>query len=355
MRLSLPDRTTLRHAAETLLIGQVGGAALQALGVPAGMVSGAIVAVAGAGAAGRPILIPLPVRNVSFILVGASLGAAVTPEMLHGMASYPLTIAILLVGMVAMMAGTASYLHLAHRWDKVSALLGASPGALSQAFMLASENESDMKAIAIVQAFRVMALNFGLPGAIALFGLDAVSGGATMAGRPPAPLTDVALVIAVATASALLLRRLGYPGSLPVGAMIGAAALSGAGFVHGVLPWWIIYPASAALGTLVGASFSNADLRQLLRHAGAGLGSTLVSLAICGAFVMLAIYTAHPPLLELIMSYSPGAQETMMVLALALHLDPIFIGAHQFGRYVFVSFLIPLLIPLLGGRTAKRR
>ena len=44
-----------------------------------------------------------------------------------------------------------------------------------------------------------------------------------------------------------------------------------------------------------------------------------------------------------------------MVLALALHLDPIFIGAHQFGRYIFVSFLIPLIIPLLGGRESKRR
>jgi uncharacterized protein len=32
----------------------------------------------------------------------------------------------------------------------------------------------------------------------------------------------------------------------------------------------------------------------------------------------------------------------MMVLALALHLDPVYVGAHQLGRWLVVTFLVAL-------------
>jgi uncharacterized membrane protein AbrB (regulator of aidB expression) len=49
-----------------------------------------------------------------------------------------------------------------------------------------------------------------------------------------------------------------------------------------------------------------------------------------------------------VVAYAPGAQDTMMVLALALHLDPIFVGAHHLARYVLVSLSIPMLGKWLG-------
>ena len=37
------------------------------------------------------------------------------------------------------------------------------------------------------------------------------------------------------------------------------------------------------------------------------------------------------------MSYAPGALDAMMILALALHLDPIFVGAHHVARFMLIS------------------
>ena len=51
---------------------------------------------------------------------------------------------------------------------------------------------------------------------------------------------------------------------------------------------------------------------------------------------------------DVVVAYAPGAQDTMMVLALALHLDPIFIGAHHLSRYMLVSLTVPLLARWLG-------
>ena len=62
------------------------------LGIPAGLVSGSVLAVAVAALAGRPMQVPLSLARVCFVLIGMLLGAVVTPETLHGMATWPLSI-----------------------------------------------------------------------------------------------------------------------------------------------------------------------------------------------------------------------------------------------------------------------
>ena len=61
------------------------------------------------------------------------------------------------------------------------------------------------------------------------------------------------------------------------------------------------------------------------------------------------------------MSFSPGALDAMMILALALHLDPIFVGAHHVARFVLISVSLPIFVKLFGnappappGRIDKR-
>ena len=58
-----------------------------------------------------------------------------------------------------------------HGWDPLSALFGASPGALAQVMVLAAEYKADMRAIAIVQTMRVVALTVGMPAGLSWFGL----------------------------------------------------------------------------------------------------------------------------------------------------------------------------------------
>jgi uncharacterized membrane protein AbrB (regulator of aidB expression) len=49
------------------------------------------------------------------------------------------------------------------------------------------------------------------------------------------------------------------------------------------------------------------------------------------------------PPADAVLAFAPGAQDTMMVLALALHLDPVFVGALHLSRFLLVSFLVPFL------------
>ena len=45
---------------------------------------------------------------------------------------------------------------------------------------------------------------------------------------------------------------------------------------------------------------------------------------------------------DVAIAFAPGAQDTMMVLALALHLDPVYVGAHQLARWLVVTFSVAL-------------
>jgi uncharacterized protein len=341
--LSLPPRSLVLRTAETLLVGSAGGALFTLIGFPAGLVSGSLLSVAAAALAGRPLIVPRPIARAISILVGISLGAVVTPETLKGIVTFPVSITVLLVAIVCMIAGTTTYLRFVHGWDALSALMGASPGGLGQVMVLTAEYGLDMRAIAIVQVMRVVALTIGIPTGLALFGLTAAGVLLPRSGSGIASPTELAILVVLSTAAGVGLRHLRLPGGLMFGAMIASAILHGGGLIDAVLPWWVAAAAVIGIGAVTGSRFANTDPRTLLRYLGAAVGSCAVAIAIASCFVLLLTTLPSVRIADAIVAFSPGAQDTMMVLALALHLDPIFVGAHHVARFLLVSVSIPLL------------
>ena len=44
---------------------------------------------------------------------------------------------------------------------------------------------------------------------------------------------------------------------------------------------------------------------------------------------------------DVVVAFAPGAMDAMLALALTLHIDPIFVGAHHLSRFVFVTIATP--------------
>jgi membrane AbrB-like protein len=348
MAVSQATQRTLLHTAETLLIAAVGGAVFTLIGFPAGLISGSLLSVAAVALAGRPLMVPGGLSRVISVLVGISLGAVATPETLKGLAAFPVSIAILLVATVAMTIGTTCYLKYVHGWPWQSALFGASPGALAQVMVLAAEYRADLRAIAIVQVMRVVILTIGIPAGLAYFGLTATGAFLPKSSAGITSVPELAILIGLSTAAAVLLRAIRFPGGLMVGAMLASAVLHGTGYIEAVLPWWVAASAVIGIGAVTGSRFANTDPITLLRYLGAALGSFAVAISICSAFVLVLTSLLPVRIADVVVAYAPGAQDTMMVLALALHLDPIFVGAHHLSRYMLVSLSIPLLGKWLG-------
>ncbi len=333
---------TLAHTAETLLIALAGGTLFTIVGFPAGLISGSVLAVAAAALLGRPVQMPVPLARTGYVLIGILLGAVVTPQTVSGFTAWPASIALVMVAALCMMLATATYLRLVHGWDRLSALLGASPGSMTQVIALSTELGADLPAIAIVQTMRVLLLTTGIPASLALFGLVAPALPVARSATGGASLAELALLITVSCATAIVFWRLRFPAGLLFGAMVGSGLLHGFGFLQAVLPWWVGSAAVLVLGALVGSRFANQTFRLLAGHLGAAFGSFTVSISIATLFVVVVAYLFPFPLANIAVAFSPGAQDTMMVLALALHLDPVYVAAHHVARFVVTAISIAL-------------
>jgi membrane AbrB-like protein len=333
----------LRRLSETLATAAIGGAALGLIGVPAGWLSGSILAVAGSAIAGRPMLIPTLLMRAIFVQIGTSLGAVVTPETLHGMATYPLSIAVLIFAMAVISVGGAGYLRLVHRWGVVDSYLAAAPGGMSQVLALGAELGGDLRAIAIVQSIRVVVIAVGLPAGLSLLGLVG-----HVAPRMTGPLSldaldELAILLAASTLVAIIAYRIRFPGGLLFGAMLTSAILHGTGLIHAVMPWWVANTAMVAMGAITGSRFANTSPRTLLNFVAAAFGSFAVAVAISAVFAAILISLLSLRVAEVMIAFAPGSVDAMMLLALALSLDPVYVGAHHLTRIFFVSLTMPLL------------
>jgi uncharacterized protein len=349
----LPAKRAAIESAETLLIAAAGGIVFALSGFPAGLVSGSVLAVSAAALLGRPVTMPTALARVGYVVVGIQLGAVVTPDTIKGFITWPASIALLVVASIAMIVATTSYLRVVHRWEPLSALMGASPGSMVQVIALSTELGADLRAIAIVQTMRVLLLTIGIPAGLALFGLVAPALPSTRGPAGLSSLPEMVLVVVVSTASALALMRLRFPGGLIFGAMAGSGILHGSGLVSAVLPWWIGGGAVIVLGAVVGSRFAGASPRLLLGYLGAAFGSFAVSLTIASLFVLLVTSLFPFPVANVVVAFSPGAQDTMMVLALALHLDPVFVGAHHVARFLVVTITVAIAARRLAKKKAR--
>ena len=343
---AIPSRTKTLNVLETLVIGTAGGALFLWAHLPGGLISGAMIAVGIAAIAGRPLALPPILTQTVLVLLGISLGSLVSRQLLQHIGAYPLTIALLALATFCSTFGSSVYLQRIHGWDQTSAFLAGSPGALSQITMLAAEKGADVPAIAVVQTMRVIILTAALPMLLALTGIAPSSPpAAAVAIASPLELTGL---IAASVVVALLLRLAKFPASWMFGAMIGSSLLHGTGLIEGGLPPSVRSIALVGIGALIGSRFARMKTRTLLSHVNAALGSFAIAIVISAVFVMVTALTTPVRFADVIVAFAPGAMDAMLALALTLHIDPIFVGAHHLSRFVFVTIATPGIVHLFG-------
>jgi membrane AbrB-like protein len=335
----------LVRVAESLLIGAVGGFLFNAAKFPAGWLAGSMLFAAVAALAGRQIQVPRLVARVCSVVLGIAIGGVVTPETLRGMMTWPLSIAMVVISVAAATLATFAYLTRLHGWNTLTAIFASVPGGLAQVMALAAEERRncDLRGVAIVQTLRVMILTVVVPAGLSL------AGRATAVRLRASPITVAeapvafAILVGAASALALLLLRLGFRGGAFFGPLAISAVLHGGGFIEVTMPSWLATAAMVGLGTMSGGRFTGMPFRLLLGYLGAALGAFAVSLAVTAA-IGIAVTLAVPlPVAEVIVAYAPGAVDAMMILSLALNLDPVFVGAHHLARVFVVSLGLPVL------------
>jgi membrane AbrB-like protein len=331
------DWRVTRRVAETLAYGAVGGAILEFSGFPAGWLCGSMAAVIIAVLSGRDLKIPERLRGFAFIFLGTSMGTSLTPDTIAKIQTWPVSIAMLMISVVATMVIGTQYLVRRHRWDIVSARLSSVPGALSAVLAIASDSRGDLAKITVSQGLRQVVLVCMVP--IMLYFSPEI---APVTRAAVASLPDLSLMLAMGAVGAAICTLIKIPGGLLVGALLGSGLTHAIGWVSGTMPALIMILAYIVVGSAIGARMRGMSISALKAICRPAIGSIFAAIIVAALFAAATAMLTGLPFVEIWLAFAPGGVESMTILAFVLNLDPSFVSSHHIIRLIALMLLSPL-------------
>jgi uncharacterized protein len=324
---------------ETVAAATVGMVLFSIIGLPAAALSGAMVGVALLLVLGRNVRLRSWLCNSGMLISGVSMGSAVTPEMLQGVHRYPVSLAIFAATLAGTMVLTQIFLRRYAGLDRFTAFFASAPGALSSVLAVASETKADIVTVTMVQSFRLFMLVAVLPSFVAASG---GSGGSLAAFE--IGIKELILILGGGGCVAMLLGRLGMAAPWIFGGMLVSAFAHGSGLVVGDVPENLMQAGFGLVGTYIGTRFSFITKAVFFRTLKVSFWAFLLGLCSAVLGALTAVWLTGISFGHALVAYAPGGLEAMIILGVALGLDPVYIGLHHLLRFFGIALLIPFAV-----------
>lgn len=334
MKGSRFSAASARALAVSLGVGALGGLLFQLLNLPLAWMLGPLVANLLASAKGASVAVPEPLRNVFLAVMGLVLGSQVTPELAHRVLDWPLSAALLLLGVAASTA-VASAWYRRCGFDPVSAWFGAAPGAMTAMILLGEKCGGDPQRIAVAQSLRIMLVILFLPPLFWAF-----EGGEGSLGPAASSLEHGWMLLTIPLLIPLG-RWLRIPSSALLTPLLMAALLSGLDMASLALPEWGMNLMLWVLGSAIGSRFQGMTRRLLGRYLWQSGVATLLALMALAVFAELIHRTVGVGRDVALLALAPGGIGEMAILAVALDIDPVFVAFHHLLRMITLMVFAP--------------
>ncbi|WP_213422463.1 AbrB family transcriptional regulator [Bhargavaea massiliensis] len=339
---------------EALLCGLTGGAVFSWIGLPLAWMLGPLTAVIlWSLLTKRTLYWPKSFKNGGQVLLGYGMGLSFTAESARQITGQLPSMTVVTVLMIAGGLGLAMLASKLTGINIPTAVMGTTPGGLSQMTMLSEEiRGADPTVVTFMQTIRMLSVTFMVPmlstyafseGAATGAGFSSVGTGAV---GPLQVITAVGAVFAV-TVFALRLR---FPTPWILGPLIAAAILTVSGFGPPGLPPILTVLAQLLLGVYLGISIRPDMLKDWKRL----LPFSLVTGLLLVAFALLLAYILHRihpmSLATAFLCIAPGGLPEMGVTAQEIRADVSMVAAYQLFRVLFILFIVPIFLRIIFGR-----
>ena len=320
---------------KTFALALAGAGLFQLLGLPLPFLFGPMATCLLAALAGVRLEGVAPLSDAARAVLGIAVGASVTPALLGQVPTMAVTLALIPAYVAVIGLVGVPFFHRLCGLDRVTSYYAAMPGGFQDMVYFGQQAGGDVRALALIHATRVLIIVTLVP--VLLVGVGGLSLDAPT-GVPAAelPAGQLALMVAVGLAGWKGGARLGLFGPAILGPLILAALLTLAGVLQHRPPAEAIMAAQFFIGTGIGLNYRGVTLAELRRDVAAGAAFALLLAVLAGAFTLLARALGGAAWLELFLSFAPGGQAEMAVLALVAGADLGFVVAHHLGRILLV-------------------
>ncbi|ETA53481.1 aminopeptidase [Rhodobacteraceae bacterium PD-2] len=331
----------MAHWSGTLAIACAGTLLFWALSFPLPFLFGPMTACLLAALLGAPLKGVGPISKGARTILGVAVGASITPEVMHQIPNMlgsvmfvPLYVAV--IGLIGV-----PYFHRICGFDLPTSYYAAMPGGLQDMVVFGQEAGADVRALSLIHATRVLIIVTIAPIVLTqLFDRPLIQ----PIGAPAAdlPIVELAVMVAAALIGWKGGERIGLFGASILGPMIVTAVLSLSGVIEHRPPREAIVAAQFFIGIGIGVGYVGVTLREIRKDVLAGIAfvGILAVLAVMVTEVVVVLGFANP--VEGFLSFAPGGQAEMTVLAIVAGADLGFIVVHHLTRIVLVILGAPI-------------
>ena len=329
----------------------LGALLFQQLGLPLPFLFGPMIACLLAAMAGAELKGMGVVSTAARTILGVAIGASITPEILSGipqlMGSVVLVpVYVVLIGLV----GVPFFRRLGY--DPATAWYAAMPGGLPDMVAFGKEAGGDARALSLIHATRMLIIVTVAPILLTVLYGASLTGSL---GEPTSelPPVELALMSAAAVIGWKGGEKIGLFGASILGPMMISAALSLGGFIHSRPPLEAILIAQVFIGIGIGVHYVGVSIRELRGFIFSGLLFVGLLALMAAAFTEIVTLSGLARPVEGFLSFAPGGQAEMTVLALAAGADLGFVIVHHLTRMVTVILGAPVAARWAGIKKLK--
>jgi membrane AbrB-like protein len=239
-----------------------------------------------------------------------------------------------------------------------TAAWGSMPGAAGVMVALATEDGGDPRLVAFMQYVRlIVVLSTASAVSTVLLGIAGhpaatPAAAAAAVAAHPANSVDVGPIAAVPTiVLAVLGMVLGRLSRIPAGPLLVTAFIGAVIQFNGVfqiaVPFWLLALSYGAVGWFVGLQFDLAVLRSALRNLPAMVGAIVLLILLCALGGMVISHFLGGDFLTGYLATSPGAIDSIAIIALNGHVDMSVVMAVQTLRFFAVILMAPYLVKII--------
>lgn len=342
--------------AATFALGAIGGLAGWAIGMPLGVLLGAMLTVAVASVAGVRLWGALPGvpshwRFALVPVIGVAIGASVPADFLaQALRWWPTVLAVCVFVPVAHWASFQIYRRLGGI-DANSSFFAAMPGGFIEALEMAEARGAEMQMVIMLQFLRLILCIVLVPLSFALVTGHAVGSGSGVE-MPGAGVPLLAFDVLVLTAAAVLgywgAHRLNFPAAVLSGPLLLSGLAHAAGLTAATPPDWAITVTQWVVGTTLGTRFAGLELRRLWLAMRLSVVAIAVSLILAAGLALPLAGPVGEPVSAVILAFAPGGISEMALVAISLQISAVYVTLHHLVRIVLAVLVARVGLRFIG-------
>ncbi len=315
-----------------------------AIGLPAALLLGPLVAGIVFGMNGVRLSVPGRLYLGAQAMIGAMVSASITPVIVTTFGDNWLLFSAVVLSTLAAGAVLGWLISRSGLIAGATAVYGMSPGAAAAMVIQAEANGADARLVAFMLYVRVLFVVLAAALAARLWAGAAPHGLSASAWTAPVHWTNLVSVLVLAALGQQAARWLRLPSWALLGPMLLLSALHASGVLAIELPRWLLAAAYAVIGWHIGLSFR----RDVLLHAWRALpvvaGAALCLMAFCWLLAWCLTRLAAIDALTAYLATSPGGLDSVAIIAASTpRVDVEFVLALQSVRLLFAIALAPLI------------